>query len=439
MNPNPDRIREFAVHRRGVLRAVSGGAVAAGLFPTATAARADPTTAELGDVLTADLDCEAGEVTFTQNTGLRGTSQWIVVEVTATDSGEPSVRERLDGASAGYTTTVSLGRPAPLDTGACFSVHAARFEEVERAHRSARVCRPEEGETDAEAGTTAELGDLMTTELDYDEVTEPTHVDVTLEQDLAPNEWMTVTASNTFAMGRHGGIERFPPGSERGDTVVAYSYSSGLAPGRYFEVEVRKRADVRREEASGEVCCPGDGGEGSPTRSPFAVSVACDAERPARLRVENTGDEAYELRDIDDEGVDALDGRPVVGAGESFVTAGVPDGTAVLQAFDPDTGAEVGPRVEADVACDGRADRPLRVHTDGAGVVTVANAGARTVEVRDLDDEGGDLVSGRPLVRPDERLEFTGVDDGTYVLQAFDPDDGTAVAPPVEVRVGSRS
>ena len=193
------------------------------------------------------------------------------------------------------------------------------------------------------------------------------------------------------------------------------------------------------------MCCPGDDGRESPAGSPFEASVSCDAERPARLTVENAGDRSYELRDVDSRGVDAVAGRPVVKPGESHVTTGVPNGTAVLRAFKPGSGAAVGPPVRVDVACDDRdtgpvppADRPLLVRTDGVGNATIGNTGTRTVDVRDLDGRSRDLFSGRPVLSPDETLEITDVADGTYVVRAFDPDDGSPVAPPVEISVGDR-
>jgi plastocyanin len=83
---------------------------------------------------------------------------------------------------------------------------------------------------------------------------------------------------------------------------------------------------------------------------PLAVAVEC-GDDGGRVTVENTGGVPAEVRDIDDEGVDALDGRPVVEPGRALVLEAVPDGTVTLQAFDPDAGTPVAPAVSVEVDC----------------------------------------------------------------------------------------
>jgi plastocyanin len=83
---------------------------------------------------------------------------------------------------------------------------------------------------------------------------------------------------------------------------------------------------------------------------PLEVIVHCGPDG-GRVVVENTGSSGVEVRDIDGAGVDALDGRPHLAPGRALVLDDVPDGTAVLQAFDPEVGTPVAPRVEAEVAC----------------------------------------------------------------------------------------
>ncbi|WP_152039739.1 hypothetical protein [Salinigranum salinum] len=167
---------------------------------------------------------------------------------------------------------------------------------------------------------------------------------------------------------------------------------------------------------------------------PFEATVSCDVHQPARVTVTNVSDETYQLRDIDSEGVDAVDGRPVLGPGDSYTNHGVSNGTAVLRAFDPESGTPVGGTLRVEIDCRVPTKQPLEATSSG-GTVRIRNVSDGPVEVRDLDREGGDLLSGRPVVGPDEVLEITGVDGGTYYVQAWDTDDDSPLAPPVELVV----
>jgi rubrerythrin len=89
----------------------------------------------------------------------------------------------------------------------------------------------------------------------------------------------------------------------------------------------------------------------APDEAPFAVRVACDVDRAARVTVTNATDRRLELRDDDSAGVDAVKGRPVLGPGDEYSRAGVANGEAVLLAYDPDSGERVGPEVRATVDC----------------------------------------------------------------------------------------
>jgi plastocyanin len=84
---------------------------------------------------------------------------------------------------------------------------------------------------------------------------------------------------------------------------------------------------------------------------PLAVFVDCGPDG-GRVVVENTGRSEVEVRDIDDAGVDVLNGRPNLASGRALVFEGVPDGTAVLRAFDPEAGTPIAPSVEVEVACE---------------------------------------------------------------------------------------
>jgi DNA-binding beta-propeller fold protein YncE len=172
------------------------------------------------------------------------------------------------------------------------------------------------------------------------------------------------------------------------------------------------------------------------TSVPIETSLACTGDG-GRLTVTNVSEGAIELRDVDAAGLNVVDGRPELAAGESLTTTGLPDGTAVLRAFDPESGDPLGPEAEVTIDCAAE-DQPLATsvscEADGARL-TVTNVGSETVEVRDIDAAGVDVVSGRPELDPYESLAFVGVNDGTAVLRAFDPESGDAVAPAVEVQV----
>lgn len=63
----------------------------------------------------------------------------------------------------------------------------------------------------------------------------------------------------------------------------------------------------------------------------------------------------------------------------------------------------------------------------------VTNVGDDPVEVRDIDSEGLDVISGRPVLAPGETLTLTGVDVGTVLLQAYEPgSDSELVGPRIE-------
>jgi hypothetical protein len=168
--------------------------------------------------------------------------------------------------------------------------------------------------------------------------------------------------------------------------------------------------------------------------SPFEATIDCTVFKPARITVTNVSDETWELRDIDSAGVNAVNGRPVLDPGESYSKPNVPNGTAVLQAYDPDTGDPVGPRLKVEVDCD--PDYPLKVTTSCArngGVVSIMNTSSKQVQVRDIDRHGGDLLSGRPRLDPGETMEITGVADDTYVVRAFR--NNSPAGPAIEVVV----
>lgn len=95
-------------------------------------------------------------------------------------------------------------------------------------------------------------------------------------------------------------------------------------------------------------------GEGPPDdgESPLRVTVSCAGDDPATVEITNTGDETVEARDIDDEGMDVITGRPELEPGETLTLSGVGDGTFVLRAFEPGTeSAAVGPKIARSVDC----------------------------------------------------------------------------------------
>jgi hypothetical protein len=86
------------------------------------------------------------------------------------------------------------------------------------------------------------------------------------------------------------------------------------------------------------------------SRDVIDVSVEC-ADGGATLTVTNVAERTIQVRDIDSAGLDVLNGRPQLDPGESLALDGVPDGTAVLRAFDPATGEPIAPAVETTVDC----------------------------------------------------------------------------------------
>jgi DNA-binding beta-propeller fold protein YncE len=89
------------------------------------------------------------------------------------------------------------------------------------------------------------------------------------------------------------------------------------------------------------------------TSAVLDTSVECTDEG-ASLTVTNVSDRRVELRDIDGAGVNALVGRRVLGPGESVTLEDVPNGTAVLRAFDRESGDPIGTRIEVPVDCGSR-------------------------------------------------------------------------------------
>ena len=92
--------------------------------------------------------------------------------------------------------------------------------------------------------------------------------------------------------------------------------------------------------------CEDDDGGGM-----FDVRVECDTGNPAKVTITNVSGKRVELRDIDGEGVDAVDGRPVLDPGESYTKTGVDDGTAVLAAYEPGSNERIG-TTRAEIDCD---------------------------------------------------------------------------------------
>jgi hypothetical protein len=178
------------------------------------------------------------------------------------------------------------------------------------------------------------------------------------------------------------------------------------------------------------------------TAEVLAVSVSC-GRGGGVVTVTNAGDDPVEVRDIDDRGRNVIRGRPELGPGESLTLERVPDGTVALQAFDPESGDPLGPVVERTVDCVGPPDRPrLEVSaacTPEGAALTVTNPGTATVEVRDIDAAGVDILQGRPELAPGESLTVEGVPNGTAVLRAFDPESGRPVGPAVPVDVDCSS
>ena len=83
----------------------------------------------------------------------------------------------------------------------------------------------------------------------------------------------------------------------------------------------------------------------------FSVSVDCDVANPAKVTITNVTEMTVQLRDIDSQGVDAVNGRPVLGPGQSYTKRGVPTGTAVLAAWDPETNERISENMSFEIDC----------------------------------------------------------------------------------------
>ncbi|MFC6940412.1 hypothetical protein ACFQE8_10645 [Salinirubellus sp. GCM10025818] len=175
---------------------------------------------------------------------------------------------------------------------------------------------------------------------------------------------------------------------------------------------------------------PVSSGPSPPDSIPFTATVECDTARPARVTVTNVSDVTYELRDIDSAGIDALTGRPLLEPGETYTMDHLPNGVAVFRAFEPGTNTPIGPRRRVEIDC----PQPLEVAVRGRRI-DITNGGGRTVQVRDLDARGGNLLTGRPRLDPGEVLTKRGVAPDSYYVQAWDGGENARLAPPIEVVV----
>jgi uncharacterized cupredoxin-like copper-binding protein len=176
----------------------------------------------------------------------------------------------------------------------------------------------------------------------------------------------------------------------------------------------------------------GDGGTTS--GEALSVEVRCVADG-ADLVVGNAADRAVELRDIDAEGQDVIDGRPRLAAGASTTLSGVGDGPVVLAAFDPDTGDRIGDRVRFVVDCGEPFFDVSNVATGSSTTAgdefdvsaTVTNtgdgAGTRTVELR-FDDEV--VATETVALDPGESVALEFVLPGERTIE-FEPQRSYAV------------
>ena len=168
-------------------------------------------------------------------------------------------------------------------------------------------------------------------------------------------------------------------------------------------------------------CADGDG--------PLSVDVRCTADG-ADLVVTNEGGDPVELRDIDAEGRDVLDGRSRLAPGASTTLADVGDGPVVLAAFDPDSGDRIGDRVRVTVDC---GEPFFDVSDVGTGSSTTAGdefdvsatvtntgdgAGTRTVELR-FDDEV--VATEEVTLDPGESVDLEFVLPGDVTIE-FEPE-----------------
>ncbi|MFC6941837.1 ferritin-like domain-containing protein [Salinirubellus sp. GCM10025818] len=109
-----------------------------------------------------------------------------------------------------------------------------------------------------------------------------------------------------------------------------------------------KSMDEILEAAGGFIVeCDDDGSGGGP----FRVAVDCDVSNRARVTITNVSDRRVQLRDIDNEGVNAVVGRPMLDPGESYTRDGVEHGTAVLAAFDRSSNTRMG-TTRAEIDCE---------------------------------------------------------------------------------------
>jgi rubrerythrin len=109
--------------------------------------------------------------------------------------------------------------------------------------------------------------------------------------------------------------------------------------------EAKSKAEVLEAAGGFIVDCEDDEGT-------FSVAVDCDVSNPAKVTITNVSDRRVQLRDIDGEGVDAVDGRPVLRPGQSYTKRGVSTGTAVLAAWDPKTNERISENTSFEIACE---------------------------------------------------------------------------------------
>lgn len=77
--------------------------------------------------------------------------------------------------------------------------------------------------------------------------------------------------------------------------------------------------------------------------APFTVSVT-----ESTITIVNTSDDVIELRDLEEKGIDLISGRTTVSPGGEVTINEYSDGTAVVQAYDPESGVRIGSSVSVD-------------------------------------------------------------------------------------------
>jgi rubrerythrin len=112
--------------------------------------------------------------------------------------------------------------------------------------------------------------------------------------------------------------------------------------------EAKSKEEVLEAAGGFIVECENAEGEGKT----FSVAVDCDVSNPAKVTITNVSDRRVQLRDIDEKGVDAVDGRPVLRPGQSYTKRGVSTGTAVLAAWDPETNERISENTTFEIACE---------------------------------------------------------------------------------------